>query len=233
MAYLKYKSDEYQCGGSLISKRYVLTAAQCVYNFKPLQVRLGEYDLSRDTDCNLNDNTDCAPPVEDINIESIIPHQKYNDDNKLNDIALIRLARDVSFGDNIQPICLPVAWTLRSMRLEQYIVTGFGITSVTDPQPASLLVKATVPAVAPAECQRIFRNIVYGISLLCAGGDGPDTCVGDAGGPLGYPVQNNGVRFVQFGVTSIGKGCGRYPAVYTNVAYFMGWILAFGHEDWA
>lgn len=63
-----------------------------------LQVRLGEYDLSRDTDCNLNDNRDCAPPVEDINIKSIIPHQKYNDDNKLNDIALIRLARDVSFG---------------------------------------------------------------------------------------------------------------------------------------
>lgn len=233
MAHLMYKSDEYQCGGSLISKRYVLTAAQCVYNFKPLQVRLGEYDLSHDKDCSRNDDSDCAPPVQDVDIETIIPHQKYNNDNKQNDIALLRLARDVTFEDHIQPICLPVAQNLRMMKLQQYIVTGFGITDVNDPKTSTLLMKATVPAAAVAECQKSFRNIVFGNSLLCAGGDGRDTCVGDAGGPLGYPVHDDGVRFVQFGVTSFGKRCGQFPAVYTNVAYFVDWILALGNEEWA
>lgn len=88
--------------------------------------------------------------------------------------------------------------------------------------------KTTVRAVALSNCQKVFSEKWLWESHLCAGGagDGCDTCVGDAGGPLGYPVRYNGVRFVQFGVTSFGKNCGRYPAVYTNVAHFVHWIFA-------
>lgn len=88
--------------------------------------------------------------------------------------------------------------------------------------------KTTVRAVALSNCQKVFSEKWLWESHLCAGGagDGCDTCVGDAGGPLGYPVRYNGVRFVQFGVTSFGKNCGRFPAVYTNVAHFVDWIFA-------
>uniref|UniRef100_A0A1Q3FNL9 Putative trypsin-like serine protease n=1 Tax=Culex tarsalis TaxID=7177 RepID=A0A1Q3FNL9_CULTA len=234
MALLAYKdevkdSPNYLCGGSLINKRYVLTTANCVYPKTPFQVRLGEHDLTTNRDCNPNDANDCAPPVQDVDIDYIVRHQRHDKRARSNNIALIRLAREVIFDDHIQPICLPVTETLRKQKLQRYIVTGFGRTEYLG-DVSNVLVKATVPAVEHEDCQKLFATSRAALdeSHLCAGSteDGRDTCAGDSGGPLGYPVRYNGVRFVQFGVTSFGRQCGLGPSVYTNVANLMDWILA-------
>ncbi|KAL1404793.1 hypothetical protein pipiens_005213 [Culex pipiens pipiens] len=108
--------------------------------------------------------------------------------------------------DHIQPICLPVTQALREQKLQRYIVIGFGLPNF-----------------------RYDRyNMTIGEGYLCAGSveDGHDTCTSDSGGPLGYPVRYNGVRFVQYGVTAYGRACGIGASVYTNVANMMDWILA-------
>ncbi|KAL1399217.1 hypothetical protein pipiens_008380 [Culex pipiens pipiens] len=205
MALLAYRTElsestEYLCGGSLINKRYVLTASNCVYPKTPFQVRLGEHDLNSYKDCNPNDASDCAPPVQDVAIDYIVRHQQQDRRTKSNDIALIRLTREVSFDDHIQPICLPVTPALKEQKLQRYIVTGFGRTESFG-DISNILLKATLPAVSKANCQQ-------------------------DGGPLGYPARYNGVRFVQFGVTSFGRACGVGASVYTDVANLMDWILA-------
>lgn len=65
-------------------------------------MRLGEYDLQTTVDCD--DTTDqieenCAPPVNDIFIESSHPHPDYKAGtaNRHHDIALIRLSNPVNF----------------------------------------------------------------------------------------------------------------------------------------
>lgn len=77
-------------------------------------------------------------------------------------------------------------------------------------------------------------NFRYSLKIndkqLCAGGlHDKDSCAGDSGGPLLYPgkVGSTGVRYVQRGIVSFGsKRCGiSLPGVYTNVAYYMDWIL--------
>lgn len=231
LAYREEHSDEpeYYCGGSLINKRYVLTAGHCVYPKTPFQVRLGEHDLGSTRDCNPNDASDCAPPVQDVAIDYIVRHQRQDKRARNNNIALIRLAREVIFDDHIQPICLPVTPTLREQKLPRYTVIGFGTTDFLEGGRSNVLLKAMVPAVSRADCQKVFgAAFTLDETHLCAGTveDGRDPCAGDSGGPLGYPVRYNGVRYVQFGVTSFGRGCGVGPSVYTDVAILMDWILA-------
>lgn len=74
-------------------------------------VRLGEFDITNDTDCiqELNGQLDCMDPPVDYAIEKIIPHPLYNPTNpsKHHDLALLKLNETVKYSDFIQPICLP------------------------------------------------------------------------------------------------------------------------------
>lgn len=123
----------YHCGGSLINQRYVVTgnfnssldfhsghgkiffsAAHCVSKTPSdwilSQVRLGEWNLTQDIDCDPNDPRVCAPPVQNIGVVGKSSHPDYNPQsrNTLNDIALLRLARKVRLNNYVMPICLPL-----------------------------------------------------------------------------------------------------------------------------
>jgi len=58
-------------------------------------VRLSEYDLRGDPDCS--EVTGKCSYIQDVRIEKIIPHLEYNPNTKQNDIALLKLAKDLSF----------------------------------------------------------------------------------------------------------------------------------------
>lgn len=60
-------------------------------------VRLGEHQISTERDCtNVRRKNICAPPVEDIEFDDIIIHEKYSR-NLYHDIALLRLKRKIQF----------------------------------------------------------------------------------------------------------------------------------------
>lgn len=125
------------CGGVLVNKKYVLTAGDIRMKFTVFSavpshfvfsghcvkgevlenavtlkyVRLGEFDITNDTDCiqELNGQLDCMDPPVDYAIERIMPHPLYNPKNpsKHHDIAILKLNETVKYTDFIQPICLP------------------------------------------------------------------------------------------------------------------------------
>lgn len=98
-------------------------------------VRLGEWDLTSDPDC---EDDLCADPVVDIPLAELIVHEKYQPYSKdhENDIALLRLNRSVKFTKWIKPLCLPTTSNLRDKEYDgnnllNYYVAGWGRVSST------------------------------------------------------------------------------------------------------
>lgn len=211
----------WDCGGSLINERYVVTAAHCLtHPFLTLKVvRLGENEID-------NDN-DGATPV-DILVEKVLPHPTYNAGTKMDDIGLVKLQQSVQFTRYIQPICLPKPIDMRSQSFVKYFpfVAGWGTTTVGGPASKKLL-QIQVPVTDNESCDKVYTPEGARVlsKQLCAGfpKGGKDACQGDSGGPLMLPKGN---VYYLIGIVSYGKGCAKagFPGVYSRVTSYLDWI---------
>ncbi|XP_052131239.1 CLIP domain-containing serine protease HP8-like isoform X2 [Frankliniella occidentalis] len=223
----------YRCAGAVITHFHVLTAAHCVKNlpenFEFAGVRLGEWDTTTDPDCQ---NSVCAPPVYDMDPESVIVHQDYNNPRFANDIALVKLAQKINFNGWVAPVCVPYGDLLsRSYESERTEVAGWGIYDISLQKSSQELRRVHLPVVSNSICHALYRNQANITKRqLCAGGElGFDACSGDSGGPLlKVEAYNGGPRYFIVGIVSFGsKRCGLTPSpgVYTRVSYYVDWIL--------
>ncbi|XP_064212035.1 uncharacterized protein LOC661559 [Tribolium castaneum] len=221
---------DFRCGGTLITVRYVLTAAHCIENTTIMGVRLGEYNIMTDPDCDPN-GQNCESPVQDILIDKAIIHPFYDPTTFINDIALIRLATPANYSyENIRPICLPYGELLHA-KLEEHEMTVAGWGATEDGAKSMVLRKVSVPVMARDECQILYHDLKpITKKQICAGADhGKDSCSGDSGSPLKrIDLINGSPRYVQYGIVSFGPthcGIGGRPGIYTNVQKYMKWIL--------
>jgi secreted trypsin-like serine protease len=210
--------DELFCGGTLIDKDSILTAAHCLVNPKPdkLEVVVGRTAL--------NQNWGQLRSVSHRFI-----HPRYNGNGYGYDAAVLKLSRPVKGN---KPIKLASA---KQNNLEEpgHILTTAGWWVVKQrPGPFDIrtfrMHEVSVPVVSDSRAKRAYQSqgLKYLPSLqVAAGKKGNGACFGDSGGPL----FDSGSR-TQVGITSHGAGgCGsaRYPAVYTEVnnAQIGKWIL--------
>ncbi|KAK7165898.1 hypothetical protein R3I93_005853 [Phoxinus phoxinus] len=200
--------NQYLCGGSVISERWILTAAHCVYGFaQPVSwtVYAGMIDQPLSGSGALS-------------VEKIIYHANFGREGHSYNIALIRLKLPLSFNDQVAPICLP-SYGESFEDGQMCLISGWGATVDGGETSVSLHV-TQVPLLSGRECRR--RGLTSW--NICAGymEGGAGTCQGDNGGPLA--CQGSGWTLV--GTATWGESCGQKnkPGVYTSITEALTWI---------
>ncbi|KAL1497551.1 hypothetical protein ABEB36_008492 [Hypothenemus hampei] len=224
-AYIKIL--KHQCGGVLVSRRFVATAAHCVFSAKisDLIIYLGELD-TQDTG-----TIEELAPAELHRVKTRWIHPKFSyktTQPDRYDLALLELLNETGLSFHITPICLPDSTI--SLNGREGIVAGWGKTDPSSHQTGTNVLRSvSVPILDISECQAWHKirqiNVELHPEMLCAGHKfgKQDACMGDSGGPL-ITLENG--RWTLVGITSAGFGCGEphQPGIYHKIPISVDWI---------
>ncbi|XP_020298514.1 chymotrypsin-2-like [Pseudomyrmex gracilis] len=199
------KNNNHFCGGAIISKRYVITAAHCLQRLTdPSEIHVAVGSNYLDT------------PRAIYQVKKYIKHPNYNSLLNIDDIGLIRVAKSIKFNDDTSTIALPTV----DNNYDNYSlkVTGWGRLWTDGPRP-NRLQQVTVKGYSQKKCNKFYKNNIIESHICTFTREGKGMCNGDSGGPL--VADDVLVGIVSYGTSPCGSG---FPDVFTRVFHYRAWI---------
>nr|XP_055072768.1 mast cell protease 4-like isoform X2 [Misgurnus anguillicaudatus] len=198
------KNGQHHCGGFLVSKQFVITAAHCFENGDKLTVVVGAHDLK--------------PKCDRIAVKFYHIHPGYDSAELLNDIMILQLTATPKKIKNVKSISIPKK-DKNIKANTKCSVAGWG-KQKTNGSVSKQLMEVDVKIIDSKECQKYWKGTTS--RMVCAFGEG-GFCQGDSGGPL--VCDGTAVGVVSFNEKN---NCDKptRPNVYTRISKFLTWINA-------
>lgn len=201
------------CGGTLISDKYVLTAASCLAARKvsDVVILVGDHDYKAETD---------TPYASLYAVGRVVSHPNFNSTSRENDIALIELTTSVQINKGVSPALL--ASSQSALENAEVELLGWGATAFGGPTSTTLK-KVKTKIISNTACKPHYGNAIND-TKLCNYSPNTGSCTFDNGGPVNY---KDGTKTYVVGVISYSKGCGsQFPDVNTRVTSYLPWITS-------
>ncbi|XP_045483732.1 trypsin I-P1-like isoform X2 [Harmonia axyridis] len=127
------------CGGSIISRNLILTAAHCCFHEKKLLRRHNLKVVAGDLNIRRISNK-----TEHREVSEVFVHPGYNEELIENDIALWKVSSDFIWNEDIQPIDIAYKKFNAYTRCN---ISGWGVTNTTGDSGGPLVCNKTVAGI--------------------------------------------------------------------------------------